>query len=104
VRRVGLALIVAAVVGSRCDSPRGPIDRPAPKAGDFVKLRGTLGDDVDCRLLKVDDGRVYSLSVRVPRLINGSKVCIHGTVAEVSQCLTQPMIEVESVRPWTSCP
>lgn len=100
----GLGLVLLGALGARCEPPGEPVARHAPRAGDFVKLRGTLSDDVDCRLLKVDDGTVYSLSVRLPRMNNGAKVCVYGTVAEVSQCLTQPMLEVQSVRPWSSCP
>ncbi len=72
--------------------------------GEFIKIRGTLGEDVDCRLLKCDDGRTYSLSVRLPQYRNGTRLCIHGTVVEVSQCMLQPSIEVQTVRPWSSCP
>jgi hypothetical protein len=96
-----LALFVAA---SRCQEPRSQTAKPAPRAGDFVRVRGTLSEDVDCRLLRADGGQVFSLSARVPAYVNGSKVCIHGTVVEVSQCLTQPTIEVQAVRPWSSCP
>jgi len=99
---IAIMLVLAAV--SRCDDPRPPAPKAEPKPGDFVRIRGTLSEDVDCRLLRTDDGRAYSLSVKLPAYVNGSKVCIHGTIAETSQCLTQPMIEVQSVRPWSSCP
>ena len=95
-------LVLAAI--SRCNEPRAPAPKAEARPGDFVRVRGTLSEDVDCRLLRTDDGRAYSLSVKLPNYINGTKLCIHGTIAEVSQCLTQPMIEVQSVRPWSSCP
>jgi hypothetical protein len=69
-----------------------------------VRIRGTLGEDVDCRLLRTESGHTYSLSARLPGYLNGAKVCVHGTIAETSQCLTQPMLEVQAVRPWSSCP
>jgi hypothetical protein len=101
---MALALMVV-LLGTRCDSPRVTSEpRREPKPGEFVKMRGTLGEDVDCRLFRPDGGGTYSLSVKLPQLINGSKVCVHGTIAEVSQCLTTPMIEVTQVRPWSSCP
>ena len=96
--------MVLAASASRCDEPRPPAPKPPLRAGDFVKLRGTLSEDVDCRLFRAEGGGSYSLSVRLPNYLNGSKVCIHGTIAEVSQCLTQPMIEVQSIRPYSSCP
>jgi hypothetical protein len=98
-------LLFVLAMFSRCDEPRSPASRPAdPRPGDRVQLRGTLSDDVDCRLLKLDDGRVYSLSARMPGYINGTRVCIVGTMAEASQCLTLPMVEVQQVKPWSSCP
>jgi hypothetical protein len=97
-----VALWLAAV--ARCEEPRPPAPPPDPKPGDRVQMRGTLTEDVDCRLLRADGGRLYSLSNRLRGWPNGSKVCIHGTLAEVSECLTQPMIEVQSVRPLSNCP
>jgi hypothetical protein len=104
VRAVWFAFLIVVAAASRCDDPHPPGPPPMPKAGTFVKVRGTLSDDVDCRLLRTDDGRTFSLSAKLPSYLNGSKVCVHGTVSEVSQCLTQPMLEVQSIRPWSSCP
>jgi hypothetical protein len=98
-----LALWLAAA--ARCDEPRGPEStEPDPKPGDAVRIRGTLTEDVDCRLLRADGGKLYSLSTRLRGWQNGSKICVHGTLAEVSQCMTQPMIEVQSVKPLSACP
>lgn len=94
--------VIAAV--SRCDSPEPHLPPPDPKPGDSVHVRGTLDDDVDCRLLRAEGGKVYSLTQRLPRLANGTRVCIYGTLASVSQCLHQPTIEVDEVRNWNSCP
>src|SRR5439155_18691901 len=58
--------LIAAV--SRCDSPEPHLPPPDPKPGDSVRLRGTLDDDVDCRLLRSEGGKVYSLNQRLPRL------------------------------------
>lgn len=97
-----LMMLLAAV--SRCDEPRPPLPPADPKPGDFVRVRGTLGDDVDCRLLRTESGEVYSLNVRLPNYRNGSKLCVAGTLTEASQCLTLPTLEVQSVRPWSGCP
>jgi len=99
---MAVALWLAAVV--RCEEPNPPAPPRDPQPGEFVKIRGTLTEDVDCRLLRADGGKLYSLSSPLRGWPNGSKVCIHGTLAEVTQCLTQPMIEVQSVRPLSSCP
>lgn len=115
--RVSWILVVlwlAAV--SRCDEPEpattraepspspSPSPSPLPRAGDFVRLRGTLGEEVDCRTLHAENGEVYSLSVRLGRYPNGARVCIHGNVAEVSSCMTSPMLEVQALKPMSACP
>ena len=81
-------------------SPGGGTAHPA----DEVRLRGALDEDVDCRLLRADNGQVYSLSVRLPRLHNGDRVCIRGTLTQNSGCLHSPMIEVADVSPAEQCP
>jgi len=70
-----------------------------------VHFRGTIGEDVDCKLLRLDDGTVYSLTGRVPAgLRSGQRVCVNGTLSATSQCLTQPSIEVDTIGNWSSCP
>lgn len=98
------AVVMALASVSRCDAPRAPQPMPEPRPGEFVRIRGTLSEDVDCRLLRTSEGRTFSLSARLPNYLNGTRLCIHGTISEASQCLTQPMIEVQAVRPWSSCP
>jgi len=98
------APLFATLLGCAPQAARpAPLDAP-PRVGDFVRLRGTLSEDVDCRLFRSDDGRLYSLSVRLPRMTNGTKLCIFGTLTDATQCLRTPMIEVESVRAWSACP
>jgi hypothetical protein len=92
-------------VGASCDEPQPtPATKTAPRAGEFVKLRGVLSEDVDCRVLRAEDGTEYSLNIRLPNYINGARLCVHGTILETSHCLVQPTIEVTSVRAWSSCP
>ena len=103
-----LALLIGILwlaVAARCDEPRAPEPPPRdPKPGESVKLRGTLGEDVDCRLFRSEAGKTYSIAGTLRGLPNGSKICLYATVAEASQCLTTPTLEVQSVRPWSSCP
>jgi hypothetical protein len=99
-----LLLIMVLAVFSRCDSPHSAGQKQGPKIGDSVQLRGTLSEDVDCRLLKCDDGTVYSLTSGLGNYINGTRLCVRGTLIETTQCLVQPSIEVQSVRAWSSCP
>ena len=103
-RFIPLALLAVLAAVSRCEEPHPPPPRADPKPGDFVRVRGTLAEDVDCRTLRTESGAVYSLNVRLVNLLNGSKLCVSGTLSESSQCLTQPTLEVQSVRPWSACP
>ena len=93
-----------AIAGFRCDDPNPPAPKPDPKPGESVKLRGTLGEDVDCRLFRTEGGTTYSLNVRLRNYPNGTKLCIFGSVAEASACMTSPSLDVQSVRAWSSCP
>lgn len=88
---------------SRCDTPPPGPPPSEPRPGDTVEIRGRLGEAVDCRVLKAEGGKVYSLSERLPNLRDGARVCIRGTIAEVPQCMTTPGIDVIQVRPWSSC-
>jgi hypothetical protein len=88
----------------RCDDPHPPAAKPDPKPGDPVKLRGTLGEDVDCRIFHSEAGKTYSLDNNLRGYPNGTRLCIYGTVAEASQCLTTPMLDVQTVKAWASCP
>ena len=99
-------LFVLALLASigRCDEPRPHLPPPDPKPGDFVRIRGQLDEDVDCRLLRAEGGQVYSLNVRLPNYRNGARVCVHGTLSAASQCIHAPSIEVEQIRSWASCP
>lgn len=97
-----VALWLLASTG-RCNSPPAGPPPPEPKPGDTVDIRGRLDEAVDCRVLKAEGGKVYSLSERLPNLRDGSRVCIHGTISEVSQCMTTPGIDVLQVRPFSSC-
>ena len=89
---------------SRCDEPKRVETGPEPHSGDFIRVRGTLGEDVDCRTLRTDGGRTYTLSARLPNQPNGARVCVHGTVVESGQCMRSPMIEIQAIRAWSACP
>ena len=99
-------LIVLSLMASptRCDAPAPHVPPPDAGPGDHVRIRGTLDQDVDCRLLRAEGGRVYSLSERLANYRDGTRLCVHGTIAEVSQCMHSPTIEVSQIRPWSSCP
>jgi len=97
-----VALYLLASAG-RCNAPDPGPSPPEPKPGDAVEFRGRLGEDVDCRVLRAEGGKVYSLSERLPNYRDGARVCVHGTIAVVPQCMRTPGIEVSQIRPWSSC-
>jgi len=98
---VSLYLLASA---GRCDAPAPGLPPPEPRPGDSVEIRGRLDEDVDCRLLRAESGKLYSLSERLPNYRDGTRVCVHGTIAVASQCMRTPNIEVSQIRPWSSCP
>ena len=102
--RFPLLFLIVLAAFSRCDTPHPAAEKSRPVVGESVKIRGTLSEDVDCRLLKCDDGTSYSLTTRLPGYINGTRICVHGTIIETTQCMVQPSIEVQSIRSWESCP
>ena len=93
-----------ALASFRCDDPNPPSPKPDPKPGDSVKLRGTLGEDVDCRVFHAENGKTYSLDNNLHAYPNGTRLCLYATVAEATQCMTTPMLDVQTVKPWSSCP
>ena len=99
-----MCILWLAAVALRCDDPNPPAPKPDPKPGDSVKLRGTLGEDVDCRVFHAENGKTYSLDNNLRGYPNGTKLCLYATVAEASQCLTTPMLDVQTVKAWSSCP
>jgi hypothetical protein len=63
-------------------------------------LRGTLGR-TDCRTFQAAG---VSFDTNLRGYPNGTRVCIFGTVADASQCMTTPMLDVQTVKAWSSCP
>src|SRR5688572_25011758 len=61
-RPVLMMLVMWLAAVGRCDDASPPPVVSDPQPGDFVKIRGTLSEDVDCRLLRADNGKTYSLS------------------------------------------
>jgi hypothetical protein len=102
-RRAFLAALVWMDLAGGCTPSPRAAPPPDPRPGDSVHVRGRLDADVDCRLLRTEEGKVYSLSVRLPNLLDGTQVCIFGTISQVSQCMHSPSIDVEQVRPWSAC-
>jgi hypothetical protein len=100
--RAAALLLFALATGATCEDARRPEHLDPGRTGGALWLRGTLGEDVDCRLFRAEDGTTYSLTARLPSLPNGSKVCLVGILAEATSCLHTPTLEVRQVRAWSS--
>jgi len=74
----------------------------------FRAARRSIGPQArhgpDCRLLRADNGQVYSLSSKLPRLENGDRVCLRATLTKNTGCMHAPMIEVSEVFSEDQCP
>ena len=101
-RAVLLIVLFVLLAPARCGREAPAVDAP-PRIGDHVMIRGTLGDDVDCRLFRSDAGESYSLSARLRAYANGASLCIEGTLTDATGCIQSPMIDVVRVRPASQC-
>jgi hypothetical protein len=102
-RAVLLIALFVLAAPARCGREAAPAADELPRIGDHVMVRGTLGDDVDCRLFRSDGGVTYSLSARLRGYANGAKLCIEGTLTDATGCIQSPMIDVQRVRPASQC-
>jgi hypothetical protein len=98
-----LASLLTLALGG-CSESGQTAAQPEPKPGESVRIRGILGADADCRLLRAESGRTYALAGHFPNYVNGQRVCVFGTVATLSQCLHSPAIDVDQIRAWGACP
>lgn len=95
---VGVVL-AAAVAGCRENLP-AKVD-----PDQTVTIRGELGDGTECPMLIVSPERRFSLSGNLGRFKTGDRVCIHGTVAQMSYCMEgEATIAIVSIAPEDSCP
>src|SRR5262249_42164720 len=73
--------------------------------GQPVALRGAISLGTECPTLVVENDRTFSLTGDLGRFKPGDRVCVHGTVAEVSFCMAgEATIAVTSIAPEDSCP
>jgi len=94
---VGVVL-AAATVGCKESLP-AKVD-----PGQTVTMRGELGAGTECPMLIVKPERRFSLSGDLGRFKAGDRVCVHGTVAQMSFCMAgEATIDVVSIAPEDSC-
>jgi len=99
-RRLACAGIVLAALAMGCKDQRMQL---AP--GRTITVRGELAAGVECPMLVARDGRRYSVGGDLGRFKIGDRVCVKGTIAEVSFCMAgEATITIEAIGPEDSCP
>lgn len=73
--------------------------------GEHVALRGALAEGTECPMLVLDDGRRVSLTGERAGHAVGARVCVRGTVVEMSICMAgEATVSIESIGPESDCP
>lgn len=71
----------------------------ASRAGDTLNLVGTLvSGGVECQLFQADGGGKYTLVGDLDGFENGDRVRISGEVVDVSFCMQETTLAVETIR------
>lgn len=73
--------------------------------GATVTLRGQLAEGAECPMLIVANDRRFSLGGDLGRFRTGDRVCVIGTVSEMSICMAgEATIALTAIGPADSCP
>lgn len=91
-------VLVAAVAGCKEDLP-ATLD-----PGQTVTLRGEIAAGAECPMLVVKPERRFSLAGELGHFKVGDRVCVHGTIAQMSMCMAgEATITIASIAPEDSC-
>jgi uncharacterized protein DUF5818 len=75
------------------------------KPGGVLTVKGALESGPECPVVVTYDGRRYSLTGSLGRFKIGDRVCVRGSVAEVSICMAgEATLAVEAIGPENDCP
>lgn len=92
-------VLLVTIVGCRAELP------VTLKPGQEVRTRGEIASGTECPMLVVGPGRRFSLAGELGRFRVGDRVCVHGTIAEMSMCMAgEATIAVAAIAPEDSCP
>ena len=73
--------------------------------GQTLTVRGQLEAGVECPMIVTSDGRRYAVGGDLGRFKVGDRVCIRGTVAEVSFCMAgEATLAIVSIGAESECP
>ncbi len=92
--------IVLAVLTLGCNEQRTTL-----KPGQTITIRGELVAGAECPLIVTRDDHRYSIGGDLGRFAVGDRVCVRGTIAEMSICMAgEATIALEWIAPADSCP
>jgi hypothetical protein len=92
-------VLVALVAGCKEDLPTNL------NPGQTVAFRGKLAAGVECPMLVVGTNRSFSLTGDLGSFKVGDRVCVKGTIAEVSICMAgEATIAITEIGREDACP
>lgn len=103
--RVLMTLLVIAAVLAGCREQPSPQIPAKMVPGATVTLRGKLAQGAECPLLVAANDRQFALGGDLGRFKIGDRVCVTGTVSEMSICMQgEATIAIQTIAPEDSCP
>lgn len=91
-----LALALAGALAAGCAHSK-------PSGG--ITIRGELVSGAECPMVVTREGRRYSVTGSTAPFKIGDRVCIRGTVAEMSICMAgEATVSIEAIGPEDDCP
>ena len=102
-RVLTMLFVIAAVVGGCNEAKEQPM--PAKMVpGATITLKGKLTQGAECPLLVAANDRQFALGGDLGRFKTGDRVCVIGTVSEMSICMQgEATIAIQSIAPEDSC-
>ena len=98
-KRLFVAVALAAMIGGCKGTAPAKLE-----AGQSVTLQGEVVSGAECPMLRLEGDRRVSLTGDLGRFGPGDRVCVRGTVAEMSFCMAgEATIAVTSIAPADSC-
>jgi len=77
----------------------------SPTPGHAFTVRGELAAGVECPVIVTKDGHRYSVAGDLGSFKVGDRVCLKGTIAQVSVCMSgEATISLEAIGSEQSCP
>jgi Protein of unknown function (DUF5818) len=99
-RHLGLALAVLMLAACSAAMHASGTDhgQTGDTAAGMIEVTGVLTEEgVECRALRGDDGRLYTIGRGLQQYGTGDRVRVVGTVAEMSFCMQGTTLDLHSI-------